>query len=80
MRKGIDPEFASVHAVNEANAEAANNYGAELSYNQEENLQRAVEALRPPPSMMNKRSFIAFMRLACIFPLSKKAQCALLLL
>lgn len=51
--KGIDPEFASVHAVNEANAEAANNYGAELSYNQEENLQRAVEALRPPPSMMN---------------------------
>lgn len=46
--EGIDPEFASVNAVREANAEAENNNGIELSFNQEAALQRAATT----PSMM----------------------------
>ena len=45
--QGISPEFASVHAISEANAEAANNFGIELSFNQEASLQRAAETSRP---------------------------------
>jgi len=45
--QGIDPEFASVQAINEANAEAANNFGIELSFNQEASLQRAADMSRP---------------------------------
>ena len=45
--QGIDPEFATVHAISEANADAANNFGIGLSFNQEASLQRAAEVARP---------------------------------
>jgi len=44
---GIDPEFASVQAISVANAEAIENLGIGLSFNQEAALQRAAEVTRP---------------------------------
>lgn len=50
--EGINPEFASVHAINEENAKAENNKGIELSFNQEAALQRAADAISPSGSMV----------------------------